>query len=239
MKKPIATGISNSPHLVAIYDAAKTEVDNLPIENISVYIVDTALSAVLPDLADQFDVEGIKGLAFASTDTDKRELIKKAIELHRHKGTPWAIKESLKSVGYGGADIIEGDAIFLDGFIELDGSVLLGDGHWATFSVVLDLGELKGITAESTSLARMLIEEYKNARSKLIGLSFQSTLTENIIIGESFTMTLAENILDHYSGGVDLDGVAFLNGVYNLDRGRDELNLVIFENNNEIANETF
>lgn len=239
MRKPVANSIDGVPHLVAIYDAAKGEIDQLPIENISVYIVDQAIAAALPDLADQFDVEGIKGLAFAPTEQDKRELIKKAIELHRYKGTPWAVKESLKSVGYGGADILEGNEVYLDGFVNLDGEVLLGSGNWATFQVILDLGELKGITAVSTSLARKLINEYKNARSKLIGLSFTSTVIEQVEITESFKMTQEEAILDHWSGGIDLDGFANMNGVYRLDRGRDELRLVIFENNTEISAENF
>lgn len=239
MRKPIANSLDQSPHLIAIYDAVKEELDQIPIENISVYLVDSAIAEVLPDLADQFDVEGIKGLAFATSDDDKRELIKKAIELHRHKGTPWAIKESLKGVGYGGAQIIEGETIYLDGLVNLDGEVLLGSGVWATFKVVLDLGDLKGISASSTALAIKLINEYKNARSKLIGLSFEATLTDTIEVDESFTMTQEAKFLDHYVGGVDLDGAVNLNGVVNMDRGRDVLHLVILNKNVEISEQTF
>lgn len=237
MRKPIANSLDTSPHLVAIYDAAKGELDELPIEDISVYIVDQAIAAALPDLADQFDVEGIKGLAFATTEDDKRALIKKAIELHRHKGTPWAVKESLKSVGYGGAEIVEGETIYLDGLVDLDGEVLLGSGVWATFKVVLDLGDLKGISAESTSLARKLINEYKNARSKLIGLTFEATLTENLPVVDTFTMTKSETFVDHYVGGVDLDGAVNLDASVFMDRGRDELSFVVYENNREISQE--
>jgi phage tail P2-like protein len=50
---------------------------------------------------------GYKGWKLANTEDDKRSLIKKAIELHRYKGTVWAVKEAMKSIGFTDAVLIE------------------------------------------------------------------------------------------------------------------------------------
>lgn len=68
-----------------------------------IYIIDHVDSSALPHLAWQFHIEGWE---LAETDKEKRTLIKRAIELHRYKGTPWAVKEAIKACGYE-ADISE------------------------------------------------------------------------------------------------------------------------------------
>ncbi len=55
-------------------------------------------SSALPHLAKQFHVLGIEGWDYAKTDREKRDLLKQAVELHRYKGTPWAVRQSIKRI---------------------------------------------------------------------------------------------------------------------------------------------
>jgi phage tail P2-like protein len=91
---------------------------------------------------------------------DKLRLLKNSLRLHRMKGTPWAVKEALRSLGFVDAHITEG----------------YGDealtNPWAVFDVDVDINGTDGLTDEA--LARMLraIAEWKNARSHLRGVRF-------------------------------------------------------------------
>lgn len=64
-----------------------------------VYLVDLVAADALPALAAQFHVLGAEGWNAATNDAARRELIKAAIELHRYKGTPWAVRRALELLG--------------------------------------------------------------------------------------------------------------------------------------------
>jgi len=114
--------------LVLIYP----QIDNLP-EN----IIDL--------LAWQFHVEGYE---LATDIEQKRKLVKNAIELHRYKGTRWAIKKVLENINIT-ADIIEW---FENG----------GSGEPYTFNIKLSFEK----DIESLNYLVSLISEYKNVRSQ-------------------------------------------------------------------------
>lgn len=59
--------------------------------------IDSLSGEILDLLAWQFHIEGWE---LAEADKEKRTLIKRAIELHRYKGTKWAIINALKACGY-------------------------------------------------------------------------------------------------------------------------------------------
>lgn len=59
--------------------------------------IDSFSGEVLDLLAWQFHIESWQQ---AETEEEKRALIKKAIELHRYKGTKWAVLNALKAAGY-------------------------------------------------------------------------------------------------------------------------------------------
>ncbi|WP_052942314.1 phage tail protein I [Chromobacterium violaceum] len=64
-----------------------------------VNLVDCAQPKLLPLLAEQFHVSGDEGWLLAPSETQQRELIKRAIELHRYKGTRWAVNEVFRVLG--------------------------------------------------------------------------------------------------------------------------------------------
>lgn len=58
--------------------------------------------SALVHLADQFHIMGNEGWLQAKTTAEKREIIKNAIELHRYKGTKYALIKVLNSLNIDG-----------------------------------------------------------------------------------------------------------------------------------------
>lgn len=154
--------------------------EGIPVENVMVYLVDIVPMDVLYFIAEQWDVLGLKGWDLCNTDEEKRALVKGAIELHRYKGTPWAITEALRKVGFGDCSIAEGVHYTYNGYVIADGTATYGGYQWAQFAVNVDLGNGKGLTPESLTRIEFMINEYKNARSHLAGLVFSASLTDNV-----------------------------------------------------------
>lgn len=138
---------------------ATARLEALPLEGLLTYLIDTVPAAWLPEMVRQFHVGGIEGGAFATTDAERRRLIRESIAMHRRKGTPWAVKRALAQIGVE-ADLIERrdvrraylahHPLLLDGSWRMDGdghvlkpvdalSGLPYIEHWATFLVRINL----------------------------------------------------------------------------------------------------
>lgn len=157
----LADSISNVPHLAAFDAMVAARMNSLELETLLVYVIDTVSSSALPLLAKQFDVEGFAGYGIATNDAQRREIIKKAIDLKRYMGTVYSIKEAMKTVGYTEANLIEG--------IDKGNPAV----DWARFSIDSELGDTVGIEGVSQSNLAKLIREYKNVRSYLEGISYR------------------------------------------------------------------
>jgi phage tail P2-like protein len=191
----LADSIASLPHLAAFDLMVKKRFTELEIDRLLIYIIDTVDESALPYLAEQFDVLGFKGYGLAKNDLERREVIKRAIELHRYKGTLWAVKEALKNIGYG-------DAVFTEHV----------DGHWAKFRVTVDLGNNPVSVTQIADLVRM-INEYKNVRSHLADISYELKFEDEIILeDESY-----ENPGFDDSDNVSVGGNFMYNGVYQYD----------------------
>lgn len=165
----IATGISGVPHLAAFVNVAESMYFDIDLSKILVYLIDQAPADTLPFLAEQFDVLGYKGWLFADTDTKKRALLKKAIVLHKKKGTPWAIREALKAIGYVDVEIIEGaGGIQYDGTVDHDGTQDYGGGSsWANFIVRVTIDASLG---DDEAIITNVVNAYKREACNLIGV---------------------------------------------------------------------
>lgn len=205
----LASGLDGKEHLEAFDALFEARFAALELEKILIYMVDTVDSKALPYLAQQFDLLGLKGWNAAKTDQDRRNLIKRAIELKRYQGTNYAIIRAVQSVGYYDAEVIEGVQAFYDGRFKHDGLIKYGAGKWACFAVILDIGEGKGISESETQEAIDLINEYKNARSKLMWVGYKCTLIDTVQVSEDFTFQIeAQNIdtVDPINDNLDLVG---------------------------------
>jgi hypothetical protein len=168
----VASIIEGVPHLKAFETMAEQRFASIDLSVVLMYYVSLAPAAALPYLAEQLDVLGWKGWLFATTEQQKRDLLRKAIELHKKKGTPWAIREALKSVGYLDADIIPQAGVVHDGSIDYDGSETYAGGFWANFLVRVHVPQAYTPTIEDENIVTKIISEYKNERSYLTAIEW-------------------------------------------------------------------
>lgn len=228
MDNLLASGIADAVHLQAFDQMIEERFANLDVGAVLIYLIDTVKSDALPILAEQFDVLGYKGFGLASTEQQQRDVIKKAIELHRYKGTPWSIKEALKAVGYYNAVIQERylGGIIHDGTVNHNASELYGTGYWADFRVIIDLGSSGGINATSAAEAVKLILEYKNARSRLLDVSYTATLVEYVTgVTEELEVNVVSNVDDVF--GLYYDSAYIYKGAQQHGGADEALNLTI------------
>lgn len=132
----------------------------------------------LPLLAESRSILGADGYCLAESDQMRRRLIKGAYELHRYKGTPWAIREIVRRLGFGEVQLIEGMGNRRhDGTILRDG--LYAHGHsdrWAHYRIVLN----SPITNDQAALLRRTLRAWAPARCVLAALDYtQVSLRHN------------------------------------------------------------
>jgi len=211
----LANSIAGVPHFAAFDLIAKKRLEALQLDTLLVYLIDTVSESALSFLADQFDVLGYKGLRLATTTDQKREIIKRAIELHRFKGTVWAVKEALKTIGYPDAVLTE--------------HVGTGAGAWATFRIEIDAGSNPVSAAAVDELVRM-IDEYKNVRSHLLDISYKISFDPDSITltDESYEGPAVDDSDDLYVGGdFRYNGAYTYNGDRNYSTDTDILTVTI------------
>lgn len=163
----LADSIAYLPHLAAWNTLFLTWFAKKDYSQFLIYIIDSVKSEVLPLLAWQLDVLGFRGWNLATNDDERRALIKKAIELHRYKGTVWAVKESLASIGYGDLQLVEHV-----------------DGHWANFRFTVDLGS-HGLDEDEIDSIVEMVKLYKNTRSHLVDIQYGVLFQDGVIVKDS------------------------------------------------------
>jgi phage tail P2-like protein len=198
----LADSIAGVPHLAAFDAMANARMSALELDALLVYVIDTVSSSALPNLARQFDVEKFQGYGLATTDEQRRAVIKSAIELKRYMGTVYAIKQAIQTVGYTDAVLVEG--------IDMGNPLI----DWARFSIETELGDTVGIDGVSQSNLAKLVREYKNVRSVLEGVSYKvgiSDTLENLIDELNITYGIPdfEEDLGYFA--------RFYDGTYNYD----------------------
>ena len=171
-------------NIKALVEAVEPEFEKIKSEIVNVLIyprIDELDEEVLDLLAWQFHIEGYD---LATDITEKRNLIKKAIELHRYKGTRYAIEEVLKILG------LEGQ---IKEWYETNGEL-----PPYTFSIITE--------KEPDSIERLikLVNEYKNVRSQLYTLS---QINGNCKLALRGDISNWDNALIDDIEGVEIEGV--------------------------------
>lgn len=234
----LATGVKNYPHINVFDKMTADRFAAIPLEVILVYLIDIVQADALPVLGQQFDVMGYKGWLLAATEAEKRDLIKKAIELHRRKGTPWAVKEAIKRFGYDNVQIDErlDDLLnYYNGARNYDGTHIYGgDFHWAYFRVIVDISNIATpVNSATAGVLVKLIYEYKPVRSWLYDLTFGIYLDDQIATAEVLEMESQFALVD------DLPAQIFYNGQYQYN-GQQQYDFdVLIVNIINVADENF
>lgn len=234
----LGTGVADAPHIAAIDELVEKRLSTIPLDQLLVYFVDTITIEALPFLAEQFNVLGIKGYSQSETEQAKRDLIKRAIELHRYKGTPWAVREGVKSVGFKDAEILEGVGLDHNGLILRNGTQFYEGGNPFQFRVRLDLGDSAGITEDRLRMARQVINEYKNVRSHLFDIGFIITMDDSFEIADELQMSVTDSDGDLILERGAYDGAISYDGDHNFDYATDIISINI-TNLDQSINEVF
>lgn len=216
----LADSVAYLPHINAFDLLVKQRFSELEMDKLLVYLIDTVDESALIYLANQFDVMGFKGFGLAHTEAEKREVIKRAIELHRYKGTIWAIKQALVTIGYPLENAAGIPAIVITEHVS---------GHWARFKVTIELGGNPISVAAIAELVRM-ITEFKNTRSWLDEISFTLALEDDNL---KMTDESIENqaVIDtdtiNAGGNFKYDGSETYDGTNNYSQDTDILTITI------------
>lgn len=140
------------------FDEVFARYNSLETDRLLVYLVDNVDVSALPHLAEQFHIMGNEGWLYATTEQEKRDLIKNAIELHRYKGTKYALRKVLEILNLNGK---------IREWFEYEGNPY----H---FIVSLDLRN-RGYDQVTEEQLLDLIEETKNVRSVMETLEVNLT----------------------------------------------------------------
>ncbi|WP_295044717.1 phage tail protein I [uncultured Paracoccus sp.] len=140
----------------------------IPIPVGDLWNPDTCPAALLPWLAwalsvDDWDADW--------SDEAKRSTIATSLEIHRRKGTVWAMRAALRAAGLGDADIQEGwSANQFDGSFTRDGSRLRQQSdHWAEYRVTLQ----RPMSIAQLERARTILAAAAPVRCHLKVISFE------------------------------------------------------------------
>lgn len=163
--------LAGDPRFAAL-ESLTGRLSSLDLLPLLVYLIDTVDASALSWLAEQFSLLGADGWSLAESEEARRNLIKSAIELHRYKGTPWAIREVIRRLGFGEVEIIEGLAGRVrDGSIRRDGLYVHGDASaWAQYRVVLQ----RPITNDQAHELRKTLDAFAPVRCHLASLEYQA-----------------------------------------------------------------
>jgi len=171
-KRVIANSIDNVKLAQVTHDVVAERWDNFDLTAFLAYLVDTCASAALPYLAQQFNVDGLRGFSVAASEEEQRDLIKQSIRLHKFMGTPYAIRLACQTAGIGQIVLTEGIPSYPP-----DPTT-----DWARFSVLVDLPD--GSTVNVNSFAGLwgFIEAYKPERCHLaeLGISVKFFDTDKL-----------------------------------------------------------
>ncbi|MCD7779312.1 MAG: phage tail protein I [Candidatus Gastranaerophilales bacterium] len=148
----------NDINLTVFDKICEERLKNIDLDCILVSIIDNVPSDALPHLAEQYHITGNEGWLQALSETEKRNLIKSAIKMHRYKGTKYALEEIFNTLNIVGN---------VEEWFEYGGEPYY-------FKVILQITN-RSINEETETKLRALINEYKNERSWLEELQFYLT----------------------------------------------------------------
>lgn len=243
MDNILASAVARVPHIAALDELFASRLEALDLTPLLVYSIQTVPAAVLMDLARQFDLMGPGGWDLAVTEADKRALIQGAIELHKRKGTPWAVKESIKRVGYTDVQLIEhvsSGSVLYNGVYTYNASQTYGGGFWADFRAKITVPDSVPLSVTDRAKIAAMIEEYKNVRSRLVDITFGLVFTENPAYTDE--LEVAQDPVgdpEYLTPGAYYNGAVLYAGAVNYNKGQDPCTLKIYQNGILITTEIF
>lgn len=144
----------------------------------------------------------------------RRQVIASQIAINRHRGTRWAVRQSLIAMGYADATLDENlGGIERNGATLRDGSNTRDEsGRWAFFRIVADLGNDKGINEVERRRLSALIDAAKPVRSVLKELAYVATVSDQVAQDDRLAIAADLSLSDLITVGPARDGSVLRNG---------------------------
>jgi P2-related tail formation protein len=134
--------------------------------------------------------EGAPDTAGASAaSAAQRALLKTAIQLHRYRGTPWAIKTALAALGWSNVTLLEGQSSW-------GGTAYPASQGWAVFRVVIGIGMGQFVGSNAPATIGAVVNFFKPARAWLDSVWFALTPLADSAPSVSDKLTL-EGVLQY------------------------------------------
>lgn len=159
----------NSTQFEDALEAATSAMTDLPVPISALWDASRCPAAHLPWLAWALSVDEWDP---TWTEDTQRAVIASSVEVHRHKGTVWAMRRALGVAGLGDAEIHESwSGTQYDGTARYDGSrTYMRADHWAEYRVHLT----RPVSLAQAARARAILEAEAPARCKLKILTFEA-----------------------------------------------------------------
>jgi phage tail P2-like protein len=170
MAKQLPPALAGDERFALLCELLDETFASLDLAAMAVYLVDQVKSSLLPTLAEQFSLLDEAAWLLAESEDARRNLIKNAVTLHRYKGTPWAVKEVVRLLGFGEIEILEGlGGLDYDGQATFNGLRVYGDtGSWPVYRVYFS----QPITNDQAELLRRVLRATAPARCRLASLEY-------------------------------------------------------------------
>ena len=170
MAKQLPPALAGDERFALLCELLDETFASLDLAAMAVYLVDQVKPSLLPTLAEQFSLLDEAAWLLAESEDARRNLIKNSVTLHRYKGTPWAIKEIVRLLGFGEATLMEGlGGLTYDGQATFNGLRVYGDtGSWPVYRVFLS----QPITNHQAELLRRVLRATAPARCRLASLEY-------------------------------------------------------------------
>lgn len=138
----------------------------------------------------------------------KRNVIASTPQIRRHRGTVWAVREALRSVGYADAQIDEGlPPLTYDGATLYNGvDDYSGGSRWALFRVIADIGEDRGVGGDELERLLRLVARAKPVRSVLREVAYRAAVADAFALEDEHLMTVRQRLAEVRPAGRRYDG---------------------------------
>ena len=152
-----------------VIDKLTQRFSQLDRSKLILYLFDQTERTAIVHLAEQLSLFG-DGWEMAESEEAQRNLLKSAVQIHKRKGTPWAVREVFRSLGLGEVELIEGTGhIKYDGVAKYDGTFYHGDDEkWSTYVVRLN----KPVTRDQALSIRTMLSEVTRYSCELVTLNY-------------------------------------------------------------------
>lgn len=157
--------------MLAAYERLTKRLLEQDIRPVILMDIDRLPDSALPHMAEQLSISDEPAWEMAESDAARRQLLKRAFELHRYKGTPYAIRLIFRLLGLGEVDILEGrGGRRRDGTWRRDGFIVRGDAsaQWAVYRIVC----YRRLTVRQAATARRMLDAIAPARCALYDIDF-------------------------------------------------------------------